>query len=202
MDAQVGDARSVILVEGISDRRALETLAERRGRDLAGEGVAVVAIGGSKNIARAVGRFGPTGLGLRLAGLCDAGEERDYRRGLERAGLGDDLTRDRLETLGFFVCVLDLEDELIRALGAETVESVIDAAGELDAFRTFQRQPQWRDRPRPEQLRRFLGTFSGRKIRSAPALMDALPLEAVPRPLDAVLAAVSDEGVTGSAYRR
>lgn len=202
MDAQVGDARSVILVEGISDRRALETLAARRGRDLAGEGVAVVAIGGSKNIARAVERFGPAGLGLRLAGLCDAGEERDYRRGLERAGLGHELTRDRLESLGFFVCVLDLEDELIRALGAEAVGSVIEAQGELDAFRTFLRQPQWRDRPRPEQLRRFLGTFGGRKIRSATALVDALPLEAVPRPLDAVLAAVSDEGVTGSDYGR
>ncbi len=202
MDAQVGDARAVILVEGVSDQRALEALAARRGRDLAGEGVAVVAIGGSKNIARAVERFGPAGRGLRLAGLCDAGEERDYRRGLERAGLGDDLTRDRLESLGFFVCVLDLEDELIRALGAEAVGSVIEAQGELDAFRTFLRQPQWRDRPRPEQLRRFLGTFSGRKIRSATALVDALPLEAVPRPLDAVLAAVSDEGVTGSQYAR
>jgi hypothetical protein len=147
MDPQVGDARAVILVEGVSDQRALEALAARRGRDLAGEGVALVPIGGSKNIARAVERFGPAGLGLRLAGLCDAGEERDYRRGLERAGLGHDLTRDRLESLGFFVCVLDLEDELIRALGAEAVGSVIEAQGELDAFRTFLRQPQWRDRP-------------------------------------------------------
>lgn len=202
MDPLVGDARAVILVEGVSDQRALETLAARRGRDLAGEDVAVVPIGGSKNIARAVERFGPAGLGLRLAGLCDAGEERDYRRGLERAGLGHDLTRDRLESLGFFVCVLDLEDELIRALGAEAVGSVIEAQGELDAFRTFLRQPQWRDRPRPEQLRRFLGTFSGRKIRSATALVDALPLEAVPRPLDAVLEAVRDDGVTGRADQR
>jgi hypothetical protein len=202
MDAQIDDARAVILVEGVSDQRAIEALAARRGRDLVGEGVAVVAIGGSKNIARAVERFGPAGLGLRLAGLCDAGEERDYQRGLERAGLGDDLTRDRLESLGFFVCVLDLEDELIRALGPETAESVIDAGGELDAFRTFQRQPQWRDRPRPEQLRRFFGTFSGRKIRSAAALVDALSLEAVPRSLDAVLAAVWDEGVAGTAYPR
>lgn len=181
MDAQVGDTRAVILVEGVSDQRALEALAARRGRHLVEEGVAVVAIGRSKNISRALERFGPAGHGFRLAGLCDAGEEIDYRRGLERAGLGEDLTRDRLESLGFFVCVLDLEDELIRALGAETVESVIDAAGELDAFRTFQRQPQWRDRPRPEQLRRFFGTFSGRKLRFAPALVDALPLDAVPR---------------------
>lgn len=105
--------------------------------------------------------------------------------------------------------MLDLEDELIRALGAETVGSVIEAAGELNAFRTFLRQPQWRDRPRAEQLRRFLGTFSGRKgtfsgrkIRYATALVDALPLEAVPRPLDAVLEVVWDDGVTGSADQR
>jgi OLD-like protein len=192
--------RAVILVEGVSDQRTLEALAARRGRDLVREGVAVVAIGGSKNITRAVERFGPAGLGLRLAGLCDAGEERDYQRGLERAGLGDDLTRDGLESLGFFVCVHDLEDELIRALGPETVESVIDAAGELDAFRTFQRQPQWRDRPRQEQLRRFFGTFSGRKIRSAPALVDALSLEAVPRSPTRSWRPFPMRGVTGSAY--
>jgi predicted ATP-dependent endonuclease of OLD family len=37
----------VVLVEGASDRRAVETLARRRGRDLQAEGVAVVPMGGS-----------------------------------------------------------------------------------------------------------------------------------------------------------
>ena len=39
--------RGVVLVEGTSDRRAVETLARRRGRDLQAEGVAVVPMGGS-----------------------------------------------------------------------------------------------------------------------------------------------------------
>jgi hypothetical protein len=92
-----------------------------------------------------------------------------------------------MERLGFYVCVEDLEDELIRALGVEAVERVLESEGELDAFRTFQRQPAWRERSHAEQLRRFFGTYSGRKIRSAPLLVDALDLDDVPRPLDRVL---------------
>ena len=155
--------------------------------DLDAEGVSIVAIDGSKNIGRALERFGPAGIGLKLAGLCDAGEARDFQRGLERAGFGSDLTPEDMERLGFYVCVQDLEDELIRALGVEAVERVLESEGELDAFRTFQRQPAWRDRSTHEQLRRFFGTYSGRKIRSAPLLVDALDLNDVPRPLDRVL---------------
>ena len=70
-------------------------------------------------------RFGPRGHDLRLAGLCDAREEPDFRRGLERAGFGSNLTRAAMEQLGFFVCVADLEDELIRALGIAVVERIV-----------------------------------------------------------------------------
>ena len=181
------EPRAVVLVEGVSDQRALESLARRRDRDLEAEGVSIVAIGGSKNITRSLEEFGPRGRRLTLAGLCDVGEERDFLRGLERAGFGVDLTRDDMEGLGFYVCVEDLEDELIRALGVAVVEQVIDGEGELDAFRTFQLQPEWRGRSPEQQLRRFFGTYSGRKIRSAPLLVDALDLDAVPGPLDRVL---------------
>ena len=180
----------VVLVEGLSDRRALEALAIRRGRDLDAEGVVVVAMGGSKNIGSFLGRFGPGGMDLALAGLCDAGEQGDFARGLERAGLGEDLTREDMERLGFFVCVADLEDELIRALGAPAVERAVEAMGDLEQLRTFRKQPQWRERPAGEQLRRFFGTHSGRKARAAEALVDALDLTDVPRPLDALLAYV------------
>ena len=108
-------ARAVVLVEGTSDQRALEALARRRGRSLETEGVSVVPIGGAQAIGRFLERFGPRGLDARLAGLCDAGEESDFRRGLERAGLGAELTRPEMERLGFFVCVADLEDELPRS---------------------------------------------------------------------------------------
>ena len=184
------DARAVVLVEGTSDQCALEALAERRGRDLRAEGISVVPIGGAQAIGRFLNLFGPQGLDLSLAGLCDAAEEDEFRRGLERAGFGSRLTRAGMEALGFYVCEGDLEEELIRALGAASVEAVVEAQGDLGSFRTLQKQPAWRGRPREEQLRRFLGSGGRRKIRYARLLVDALDLAAVPRPLDLVLARV------------
>jgi hypothetical protein len=183
-------AQSVVLVEGISDQRALEALAARRGRDLDAEGVSIVPIGGAQAIGRALERFGPRGLDVTVAGLCDAAEEREFKHALERAGLGSRLTRADMERLGFYVCVIDLEDELIRALGAAAVEEVAAAQGDLGAFRTLQKQPAWRGRPLEEQLRRFMGSGGRRKYRYASLLVDALEPGRVPRPLDGVLAHV------------
>jgi len=182
------DLRTVVLVEGVSDQVALEALAERRGRDLEAERISVVPIGGARSIGRFLELFGPQGLDVGLAGLCDAGEEGDFRRGLERAGLGSDLTRTDMESRGFYVCVADLEDELIRALGAASVEHVVDAQGELGSFRTLQKQPAQQGRTTEAQLHRFLGSGSGRKIHYARLLVDALDLTRAPRPLDRLLA--------------
>jgi hypothetical protein len=186
----IGDAETVVLVEGVSDQLAVEALARRLGRDLAAEGIAVVPIGGAHAIGRFLDRFGPHGLGIRVAGLCDAGEEGHFQRAAERAGLGSGLTRSDMESLGFYVCVADLEDELIRALGADAVVRVITAQGGLEHFRTFQQQPAWRGRRVEEQLRRWFGTHSGGKLQSAHALVDALDLARVPRPLAGLLAYV------------
>jgi hypothetical protein len=181
------DVRAVVLVEGLSDRVAVEALALRHGRDLAAEGVSVVPIGGAQAIRRALDLYGPPGLDLVLAGLCDVGEERSYRRGLERAGLGSDLTREGMERLGFYVCEADLEDELIRALGPDAVEHVVETRGDIAPFRTLQKQPEWRGRPLHDQLRRFFGSGGRRKIRYARFLVEALEPDRVPRPLDRVL---------------
>ncbi|MCD9874933.1 ATP-dependent endonuclease [Streptomyces guryensis] len=185
-----GGVRMIVLVEGSSDQVALEALAARHGRDLGAQGVAVVPLGGATNIGRFLDVCGPPGLGLPLAGLCDIGEERHFRRHLERVGLGSALTRAGLEALGFHLCVADLEDELIRALGAEDVQQVIDAQGETRPFHTFQGQPAQRGRPVEHQLRRFMGTRSGRKALYARALVEQLELERVPRPLERLLAHV------------
>jgi hypothetical protein len=185
-----GEARAVVLVEGTSDQAAVEALAERHGRRLADEGVAVVPMGGAQAIGRFLARYGPQGLGLRLAGLCDEAEEPEFRRGLERTGLASALTREGMEELGFYVCVADLEDELIRALGAPAVEEVIAEHGDLAPFRTLQKQPAWHGRPVEEQLRRFMGSGGRRKIRYARYLVEALDLDRVPRPLTLVLAHV------------
>jgi hypothetical protein len=180
----VVEVSGVVLVEGTSDKIALETLAERRGRDLAAEGVSIVAMGG----AQAIGGFLERFRGLRLAGLCDSGEEREFQRGLERAGLGSNLDRGGMEALGFYVCDPDLEAELIRALGADRVLEVVEANGDLAPFRTLQKQAEWRGRPVDDQLRRFMGSGGRRKTRYARYLVEALGPHEVPRPLDRLIA--------------
>ena len=189
-DARRRAPRAVVLVEGVSDQVALEALAARCGRRLDREGVAVVPVGGAQAIGRFLTRFGPHGSNTRLAGLCDAGEEDVLRRSLERAGFGAGLTRDEMARLGFHICVEDLEDELIRALGPASVESVLESHGDLRSFRTFQKQPAWRGRRIEGQLRRFMGSADSRKIRYARLLVDALDPDRVPTPLDGVLAHV------------
>jgi hypothetical protein len=167
---------------------AIEALAERRGISTDAVGISLVPIGGAQAIGRFLAVFVPQG--LKLAGLCDAAEESEFARELEQAGLGSNLTRADMEQIGFYVCVEDLEGELIRAHGAAAVECVIEDEGDLGSFRTLQKQPAWEGRPVEEQLRRFMGSGGSRKIRYARLLVDALDLEKVPRPLDRVLAHV------------
>jgi hypothetical protein len=164
--------RAVVLVEGESDRIALETLAARFGRDLAAEGVEVIAIGGAQAIARAL--HGVTG--VRVAGLYDVAEERAVLRGLERAGVGAD---------GFFACDPDLEGELVRALGPDRMLELVEARGQLGAFTTYRKQPAQRAKPLEAQLHGWLHNW---KIRYAAPLVDALDPSSVPRPLEQVLA--------------
>lgn len=167
---------------------AIDALAQRYGRDLEAEGISVQSMGGVTNIRAFLERFGPHGMNVAIAGLCDVGEEDVVRRGLEATGLGHDLSRDQLESFGFYVCVADLEDELIRSLGADMVQHVIEAAGESGPWTTFQKQAAQQNRDICAQLRRFMGTRRGRKIRYARLLVEALNLDRVPWPLDGVLA--------------
>ena len=186
--AKVDAARALVLVEGISDQIALEAAAAGRGRDLDAEGVVIVPIGGAHAIRRFLTRFAPV---TPLAGLYDRREEEIVRRGLVDAGVGAPVSRADLESLGFFVCVADLEDELIRALGTDAVEELLAADGDLGAFHSMRNQPAWRGREPAAQLRRWLGSGARRKLRYARSLVEAAVAgDALPRPLDAVLAAV------------
>ena len=156
---------AVILVEGVTDRIALQAVAERLGLDLAG--VEIVPIGGAQAIRRAAAEYD----GKSVVGLCDANEERWFRR-----VLGD----------ATYICTADLEDELIRALGTDRVEEVVAAQGELDTFRNFQNQLFWRGRPVESQLRRWLQN-GGRQHRYPPLLVAAMEPDEIPHPLVAVL---------------
>jgi hypothetical protein len=159
---------SVVLVEGVTDRIALEAVARRLALDL--DGIEIVPIGGAQAVRRAAAEHE----GERVVGLCDAGEERYFRR-----VLGDST----------YICDKDLEDELIRALGPGRVEQVVAAQGELETFRNFQNQVYWRQRPVELQLRRWLQN-GGRQHRYPPFLIEAMEPDKIPRPLVGVLDAV------------
>jgi hypothetical protein len=158
---------AVVLVEGVTDRIALEAVARQLTLDL--DGVEIVPIGGAQAIRRAAAQHE----GERVVGLCDAGEERFFRR-----VLGDST----------YVCDKDLEDELIRALGVDRVQELVAVQGELETFRSFQQQLYWRKRPVEHQLRRWLQN-GGRHHRYPPLLVEAMEPEQIPRPLAGVLAA-------------
>lgn len=174
---------AVILVEGDSDMLALEALALKAGRDLTTEGIDIVAMGGASRLGEHLVRLLPD---VTIAGLYDFAETDEVRRGLATMGL----MTDDLEGLGFYVCVEDLEDELIRALGVEAALEVVNRQGDAGKLRRMMSQPHWRDRPPEAQLRRWIGAGSGRKLRYARAFVEALELDRVPSPLRGVLDSV------------
>jgi hypothetical protein len=190
--AKVPSAAAVILVEGITDQIALETAATLHGRDLHLDRVVIVPIGGAHAITRFLTTLIPQAPGARLAGLCDLREEDLFRRGLTAAGLGSPRSRPEMERLGFHVCIDDLEDELLRAVGPAECLRLFDAERDLRSFRSFQKQPAWRDQALPAQMYRFIRSSSRRNVRYAHLLTKAAAHRGtLPGPLNAVLTAAS-----------
>ncbi|MGC9376299.1 TOPRIM nucleotidyl transferase/hydrolase domain-containing protein [Streptomyces sp. MH13] len=173
--------RTAVLLEGPSDAAAVDALAAHHGRDLAAEGICVLPMGGAMSVGRFAALLGPSGLDLRLTGLCDERERGYYFRALDRANAA---RRD------LFVCTADLEDELIRALGVPRVTALIEAEGDLRPLRTFLSQPAQQGRTAQQQLRRFLGTKKGRKIHYGRVLVEALDPARTPDPLAGLFAAL------------
>lgn len=177
-------ARCVILVEGESDKAALEAAARVRGDDLAD--LSILVMGGATNMVRFLRES--VAQGLRTAGLYDTGERAHVVRAAFQAGLTDRRDPGALERLGFFVCDPDLEGELIAAVGADRIlEIVADQSEDGRRFRKLAGQPEWRERPVEEQLRRWFGSGGSRKVRYATLLVAALPPGSLPTPLAAVL---------------
>jgi hypothetical protein len=180
----LGDPTRIVLVEGVSDQIAVDTLARRLGGAKM-SGLAVVRVGGAQGLHRMLGTIRERQPRVPVTGLYDVGEAHVIRRALEDAGL---LTSaGAVEDVGFFACNADLEDELIRACGPTVVEECLARNADLAAFRKLQKQPQWRDRAVEAQLRRWLASGARRKLRYARILVDAVPLERMPPPLLAAL---------------
>jgi hypothetical protein len=179
-------SRVVVLVEGASDAAVVRALCH--GRGLLDAEVDVRDMGGVTNVGRHLRALDGSSAVL---GLCDAPEERFVMRALRSAGQ-DVADRLGLQRHGFWVCDRDLEDELIRAVGADRVVAALEELGEVDRFRAFQGQPQWRGRPVDDQLRRFAGTTSGRKLTFARRLAEELTPATTPPPLSGLVDAVAD----------
>ncbi|MFF2495489.1 TOPRIM nucleotidyl transferase/hydrolase domain-containing protein [Agromyces sp. NPDC058064] len=193
----IAEASTVVLVEGESDRLALEALAVRLGADLAAADAAVVSMGGVTNLHHHLAALAAEAAtaatrrpSRRVLGLFDASETAYVRRAVDDAGLGG--VGAPLDELGFYSCEPDLEGELIRALGPARVEELLADQGELARFRTFQRQPFQRGRELDAQLRRFMGTHAGRKAQFAPILVGALEAARIPVAMAALVAAAVD----------
>jgi hypothetical protein len=162
--------RAIVLVEGDSDRIAVETLTTRVSGAL--HGVDIVSMGGATNVRTYLGDIANN---MVVLGLCDLAEASLFRR----AGIAEP---------DCFVCVADLEDELIRSLGVDAVLEVVEAEGHLRSFRTMQKQPAQRGRAIEAQLRRFIGSHSGFKLRYAKRLTEAaVDQTRVPAPLQSLL---------------
>jgi hypothetical protein len=141
----------LIVVEGQSDRIALEAVAERLGF----ERPEIAVLGGAHAIAGFVALTGKH----NLVGLCDKNEELLFRRALDAV----------------YVCNPDLEGELIRALGIDRALELVDPS-----FGTLQKQPAWRGMPVEDQLRRYLSGRSGNKLRYARLFVEALEVISAP----------------------
>ncbi|KRE29430.1 TOPRIM nucleotidyl transferase/hydrolase domain-containing protein [Agromyces sp. Soil535] len=184
------EASAVVLVEGESDRLAVEALAERLQFDLIAAGATVVPMGGVTNLRHHLAALAASSGATRVLGLFDLGEVAHVRRAVTDAGIAAaaDSGLD-LASFGFFACDPDLEGELIRAVGSERVEELLGEHGELGRFRTFQQQPAQRAKTTEAQLRRFMGTHSGRKARFAPILVRAIEEPRIPAALSSLLTA-------------
>jgi putative ATP-dependent endonuclease of the OLD family len=167
-------ARTAILVEGLSDQLAIETLASRLNVDLDAKAASIVACEGAGSVGSFLSLLGPTGLGLRLLGLCDADWAERWREELSARGLTV-ADRAEMERIGFGVSDPDLEAELVAALGTAPVEAVIATSGRSGELTRFENQPAVMARGlTPEQL---LTAFVRRdKVFWAPRLAAALDL--------------------------
>ncbi len=176
---------AAVLVEGVSDQIAVETIALRHGLDLGATGVAVLPAGGAHQIVKLAIDLAPI---MPVAGLCDAAEADLVMKGLTEADRLGLASTGAPRLTGFFVCRRDLEDELIRAAGVDNSLAVIESQGDLRSFQKLQLQPAWRERRVEDQLRRFLGSGARRKLRYARLLAGSIDLDRSPQPIEALLA--------------
>ncbi|WP_374929567.1 hypothetical protein [Kytococcus sedentarius] len=184
VDLTASDARTIVLLEGVSDVAAVRALMATAGIDPAP--VELVSTDGVTNMGRVLKEVRLLRGDVDVVGLCDQAESDVVVRALQQDGLPVQDASD-LPVYGFFVCEPDLEGELIRAHGAQRAREVLVEAGLGGKLEALQRQDAWVGRPLEEQLHRFCGVASGRKERAAGILAGALGADEVPEQMAMLL---------------
>lgn len=169
-------ARRVAFVEGITDYQTVRVIAATLGRHLDAEGIAVVALDGAASLTTFLQIMGPEGLELAVGGICDADYEADWCSYLTAAGLPASNRQD-LNALGFYVSDLDLEDELVTALGTTAAQLVFANDGATQRFQNYSGQPAHKGKSLHEQVRGFAQT---KKVYWTPRLAAAVTAASVP----------------------
>jgi putative ATP-dependent endonuclease of OLD family len=148
-------AKTLVVVEGPSDRLALFEVAAILDIDLDALGIVVLALDGAMWIKLATLVYGPPGLSVPLRGLVDADHEGKWQSALTAVGLAA-ASRQDLKNHGFFVCDPDLEPVLVDALGVPTVEQVIANDGATSELQLLAQQPSYANASRRDQIVAFV----------------------------------------------
>lgn len=112
----------VVIVEGISDRLILERLADLTGRNLDRLGVSIIEAGGYGDMGSLDKLFGENGFNVPISILIDADAENTVAKQLG-------VPSSELSHRSVWVSRNDLEDEYVRALGADTVWEALQSSG-------------------------------------------------------------------------
>jgi hypothetical protein len=182
-----------VLLEGTSDVAAVRAAADRLGVPVDEQEVVLVDMGGATNVRHHLAEAASQEVSPRVLGMCDVKEGSFFVRALRDLHI-DVGSVAELPRWGFQVCVHDLEDELMRALGPTQVRDVLRGLGLTARFAAFTQQPAWSARGFHEQAHRFAGVASGRKELMAAALAAALDPDALPAPLQGLLDDIAGAG--------
>lgn len=180
-------ARSILCVEGISDRIVVEAAALATERDLDRAGVSIVETDGFGEMGAVLALFGPSGFGISMEMLVDEDARDDIasKLGVPAA----DLEQHRV-----WVSVQDLEDEYTAALGASKLWKALETSGLFSANELRNCQASGAGGARTDaDVAAFCRTKSTYKVRAAIVVADLLDADAARaiKSVDALLSAVA-----------
>jgi putative ATP-dependent endonuclease of OLD family len=179
-------ARSIVAVEGASDRIIVGAAALATERDLDRAGVSIVESAGSGDMGAIISLFGPDGFDISLALLIDE-DARESAAGT----LG--VSAEDLEHHSVWISDPDLEGEYVQALGATAVWTAIENAGLFSPAELRNCSCSGPDSSRSdEDVAAFCRLKSSYKVRAAIVVAEALTMATASaiRSVNALLATI------------